>query len=234
MIHQLIFAAPRPGMTEAEFQKYWVEVHAVKYASKIPQIKKYLIDTRVAVPGEKGEPIFSGLAEIWLENDKESLESLQTKEFLEGARLDEPKWAAFWKTLVLEADADAHEIVKGPALAKGQTWIKHITIIKRKEGMKLEDFRKYSLSKHAPLVAKIPGLRRYIQCHTRDSWYGFGEPRFDSTSMMWFDSVDAFVKAQETQEFKQVIADLPNFSEKKYVFPVMAAKENWIIGPEPR
>ena len=38
VIHQFIFAYPRPGMTEAEFQRYWVEGHAVNYASKIPQI----------------------------------------------------------------------------------------------------------------------------------------------------------------------------------------------------
>ena len=47
MIHQLIFAHPKPGMSEQEFQDYWVDVHAVQYASKIPQIRKYLIDTRI-------------------------------------------------------------------------------------------------------------------------------------------------------------------------------------------
>jgi EthD domain len=41
MIHQLIFAHPKPGMSEKDFQDYWVNVHAVNYASKIPQIKKY-------------------------------------------------------------------------------------------------------------------------------------------------------------------------------------------------
>jgi uncharacterized protein (TIGR02118 family) len=234
MIHQLIFAAPKPGMTEAEFQKYWVEVHAVKYASKIPQIKKYMIDTRIPLPGEKGDGLFSGLAEIWLENDKESIESLQTKEFLQGARADEPNWAAFWKTLVLEADADAHVLLKGPELAKGQTWIKYITILKRKEGMKLADFRAYSLGKHAELGLKIPGLLRCMQCHTRDSWYGFGEPRFDCVNMQWFDSVDALVKAQNSAEYKKAGDDLKNFVEMKYFFPVMAAKEHWIIGPKAR
>ena len=27
MIHQLIFASPRPGMSEADFQRYWVEAY---------------------------------------------------------------------------------------------------------------------------------------------------------------------------------------------------------------
>ncbi len=232
MIHQLIFASPKPGMTEQEFQKYWVETHAVNFAGKIPQIRKYMIDTRVPLPGETGEPLFSGIAEIWLENEKEQIESLQSKEFLQGARLDEPNWAAFWKTLVL--DTDAHVIIEGPAPAKGQPWIKHLTLYKRKEGMKLADFRAYSLGKHAELESRLPGLRRYLQCHTRDSWYGFGEPRFDCVSMVWFDSVEALAAAQCSPEWRKARLDHANFAELKYVFPVMAAREHWIIGPEAR
>ena len=47
MIHQHIFASPKPGMSEAEFQDYWLHVHAVNYASRIEQIKRYKIDTRI-------------------------------------------------------------------------------------------------------------------------------------------------------------------------------------------
>jgi hypothetical protein len=109
MIHQFVFASPKPGMTEQELQDYWVNVHAVKYASKIKQIKKYKVDTRVALPGETEEPVWGGIGEIWLRNEKEQLESLQSPEFIQGARMDEPNWAAFWNTLVL--DTNAHEIM---------------------------------------------------------------------------------------------------------------------------
>ena len=132
MIHQHIFASPKPDMSEAAFQEYWLHVHAVKYASKIPQIRKYLIDTRVAVEGETEEPLWSGVAEIWLRNGQEQLESLQTEEFLQGARLDEPNWAAFWRTLVL--DTDAHILLEGDEAAGG---VKLIVLAKRKEGLPL-------------------------------------------------------------------------------------------------
>lgn len=62
MIHQLIFAAPKPGLSEAEFHRYWLEEHAVRYAAKIPQIRKYKIDTRLPRPGET--PVWNGVAEI--------------------------------------------------------------------------------------------------------------------------------------------------------------------------
>src|SRR4051794_9552061 len=112
MIHQFIFAYPRPGMTEAEFQEYWVKVHAVRYASRIPQIRKYLVDTRIPWPGETADPLWCGAAEIWLQDEKEQLESLQSEEFLQGARLDEPRWAAFWRTIGL--DTTAEQIIPGP------------------------------------------------------------------------------------------------------------------------
>src|SRR5882672_590883 len=141
MIHQLIFAAPKPGMTEQEFQDYWVNVHAVNYASKIPQIRKYLIDTRIPLDDE--EPLWSGVAEIWLENEEDQLASLQTEEFLQGARLDEPNWAAFWRTVVL--DTDAHVLREGPPLSADQDWVKLILLVKRKEGLPLAEFRERSL-----------------------------------------------------------------------------------------
>ncbi|WP_449062738.1 EthD domain-containing protein [Planomonospora algeriensis] len=118
MIHQFILAAPKPGMTAAEFQDYWTNVHAVKFAARIPQIRRYLIDSRVPFDADRGRPALphQGIAEIWLENDEEQLASLQTEEFLQGARRDEPNWAAFWLTIVL--DTEAHEIVAGPPPAE--------------------------------------------------------------------------------------------------------------------
>jgi uncharacterized protein (TIGR02118 family) len=231
MIHQLIFAAPKPGMSEPDFQKYWVEVHAVNYASKIPQIKRYLIDTRLPLPGEKGEPVFSGAAEIWLKDEKEQLESLQTKEFLEGARPDEPRWAAFWKTLVL--DTDAHVLLDGPPPTAKPTWVKTMTLWRRKEGLPLGGYRAYGLRAHSVLQLQIPGLRRCLQCHTRDSWYGLGEPRFDGVSMLWFDDLAALQKAQASSQYQACQADLANFLETRHLL-TLVAQEHWIIGPHAR
>jgi uncharacterized protein (TIGR02118 family) len=230
MIHQLIFADAKPGMTVEEFHRYWVEVHAVKYASKIPQIKKYMIDT--TVPFNNETPMWNGVAEIWLQNDEESLASLQTPEFLQGARLDEPNWAAFWKTVVI--DTDAHEIVKGPELNNKPVWVKMITLHKRKEGMHLNDFRSYYLDTHSQLVKKLPGLVRYMQCHTRDGYYAVGEARFDAASQIWFNDVQSLKKALDSDEYKKhVLPDMEKFLEMKYNFSVVV-KENWIIGPNPR
>jgi uncharacterized protein (TIGR02118 family) len=231
MIHQFIFAYPRPGMTESEFQRYWVEVHAVRYASKIPQIRKYLVDTRVAVPGENEDPLWCGVAEIWLENEKEQLESLQSKEFLEGARRDEPNWAAFWRTVGL--DTTAHTIRNGPEQTGDSDTAKLLVLSKRREGLPLDRFRSYCLDTHAAKVLELPGLRRYQQGHVRDAAYAIGEAVLDCVEQLWFDSVDAALTAQGSVQQDIVRADYRIFAEDRYIH-TMLVQEHWIIGPEPR
>jgi hypothetical protein len=231
MIHQFIFAAPRPGLSEADFQAYWVQQHAVRYASKIPQIRKYLIDTRMPLADDEGEPLWGGAAEIWLANEEEQLASLQSKEFLEGARLDEPRWAAFWRTVAL--DTDAHEILPGPPLTRDMTWVKLMFLVKRKEGLPLQDFRKRSLNEQAELALKVPGLRRYQQGHTRDAFYGIGEAVLDAVYQCWFDTQAALESALHSAEFESAFANMTELAEPRYVHR-LAATEHWIIGPESR
>ncbi|WP_089156435.1 EthD domain-containing protein [Micromonospora sp. NBS 11-29] len=229
MIHQLIFAYPKPGMSEEEFQRYWLDVHAVQYASKIPQIRKYLIDTRLPWAGG-GEPKWSGVAEIWLANEEEQLASLQTEEFLQGARLDEPRWAAFWRTVVL--DTDAHVVVPAPSAETG-TGVKLIRLVKRREGVPLASFREQSLGKHAELVRAVPGLRGYLQGHTRDGAYAVGEALLDAAYQLWFDSVESLDAALASPEFQQAEEEMLTFVEPRYVHQ-LATREHWIIGPDPR
>src|SRR5262245_29279555 len=121
MIHQHIFAGPKPGMSEADFQDYWIKVHAVKYASRIRQIRRYSISRRLRPSsGDDVRLPFGGIAEIWLENEQEQLASLQSPEFIEGARADEPRWAAFWNTLGLDTTAHSPAPPAGITSSTGQ------------------------------------------------------------------------------------------------------------------
>jgi hypothetical protein len=233
MIHQFILAAPRPGLTAAEFQDYWLHVHAVNYASKIPQIRKYLIDSRLPfddeLAGDPGLP-HQGIAEIWLDNEQEQLASLQTPEFLQGARLDEPTWAAFWMTVVL--DTTAHEIVPGPALReKDPSWVKLTVLSKRAPGTDLADYRRRSLEQYAPVLAKTPGVLRYLHAQTRDGFYGFGEAVLDSIDQLWFADPQSLSAAVHSPYFaEQVLPARAALTDPRYVWSLIT-RENWVLGP---
>jgi EthD domain len=234
MIHQFILAAPRPGMSASEFQDYWLHVHAVNYASKIPQITRYLIDSRLpveaAAAGDPGLP-HQGIAEIWLNNEKEQLASLQTPEFLQGARRDEPNWAAFWLTLVL--DTTAYEVLPGAAPGgKDPDGVKLTVLSKRAPGLPLAEFRERSLDRYAPVLAKTPGVQRYLHAQTRDGFYGFGEAVLDSVDQLWFADVPALEAALASPYFtEQVRPARAGLSDPGYVW-ALVARENWVIGPE--
>lgn len=231
MIHQFIFAHPRPGMSEEDFQDYWLNVHAVKYARYIPQIRRYLIDTRIPLPGETGDPLWSGVAEIWLANEEEQIASLQTPEFLQGARLDEPNWAAFWRTVVM--DTTAHEIMTGLPKGHDRPKTKLLVLIKRKEGLRLRDFHSYCLGTHSAKATVLPGLSRYQQGHLRNGFYALGEAMLDCVEQFWFENLDAALAAEASLEQKFLDADYGLFTEERYIHKLLV-EEHWIIGPEPR
>lgn len=232
MIHQFVFARAKPGMTEEDFQDYWVNTHAPQYASKIPQFRRYMINLRIPMePGPNTFP-FQGAAEIWFDSEQDELASLQSREYVEGARLDEPNWAAFWQTLLL--DTTTHEVLPGPPLTVNSNSVKLLFPVKRRQGMPLEDFRAYSLEVHAPKVLSLPQLVRYHECHVVDASYGTGEAVLDGVGVLWFQDLQGLRDAVVSREYKDLVStDFAAFADQRYVHR-MAAREVWIIGPEPR
>lgn len=95
--------------------------------------------------------------------------------------------------------------------------IKVIELIKRKEGLTLEEFSRYWEEEHGPLVARaIPNLKKYVQNHAV-RLPGGGEPPIDGIAELWFDDFDAWresadwVLGASGKEFREAEA---KFSDK--------------------
>ena len=69
--------------------------------------------------------------------------------------------------------------------------LKLVSVIKRRADLSPQAFQSYWLETHAQLVAQLPGLRRYVQCHTLPGGYKKGEPAADGVAELWFDDTDA-------------------------------------------
>lgn len=67
---------------------------------------------------------------------------------------------------------------------------KVVALIKRKEGMPLDGFRKYWKEVHGPIVCELPELERYIQCSTLDDAYRYGEPLWDGVAILATSSLE--------------------------------------------
>ena len=54
--------------------------------------------------------------------------------------------------------------------------VKLIYCIARKPEISVEEFHRYWRETHAPIAARIPGVRRYVQCHSLLQLYGGNDP----------------------------------------------------------
>lgn len=211
MIHQLIFANPKPGMSIKEFQDYWINVHATQYAGKIKQIKRYKVN-RILPFEDQAEPIFHGMAEIWLENEEEQLASLLSEEYVHGARADEPNWAAFWETVGL--DTYSYDKI----LCDEEPEYKILLLAKRREGLPLEVFREYIMNNIGEKLEEMEDLKQLTISIVKDNVYSVGESSFDGAIHMWFGSMDSAKRVVEQEAWKILRTELEKIVNTKYLY----------------
>ena len=228
MIHQFIFAGPKPGLSPEAFHNYWVNFHAVDYAAKIRQIRQYLVATRLPLALPRQLSFFEGVAEIWLANEAEQLASLQSTEFLQGARADEPRWAAFWQTLGI--DTDPHILHEADGLQSGKDLVKFYLLLKRRPGSSRQAFRDALLQSRRP-PAPGESVRHQIG-FARSVLYGIGEPRFDAVESLAFTSEHDLL-ACLAGPFGTSLREGWPFLDPRYVF-AFAAQDHWVIRPGER
>lgn len=93
--------------------------------------------------------------------------------------------------------------------------VKLVYVIRRREGMAPEEFRRYWLEDHAPkveAVAKEIRACRYVQSHTIDTPLNTAfvesrgmSPFFDGITEVWWDSLDDLEAAASSPEGAQAL-----------------------------
>ena len=91
--------------------------------------------------------------------------------------------------------------------------VKLMSFFKRKQGMSVDAFQAYWRTRHAEVVVKLPGIRRYVQSHTLPSGYRKGEPVYDGVAEVWVDDTHVMRAQAGTPEYAAVRADEPNFMD---------------------
>ena len=84
--------------------------------------------------------------------------------------------------------------------------VKAIYLIRRKPGMSPADFHRYWREVHGAIAARIPGMRRYVQCHALDE-----VAEYDGAAEAWFDDMDAVRRAVASPEYAAARADEARF-----------------------
>jgi uncharacterized protein (TIGR02118 family) len=111
--------------------------------------------------------------------------------------------------------------------------IKAVSFFKRKAGMPVEEFQAYWLRTHPTAVVRLPGVRRYVQSHTRLAGYGKGEPIYDGIAELWFDDTKAMHALRGTKELEAVTADEAVFIDRATMGLILTEEHVIKDGPAP-
>jgi uncharacterized protein (TIGR02118 family) len=96
--------------------------------------------------------------------------------------------------------------------------VKLIYCISKKPELSVEEFQRYWRDTHGPIAGRIPGLRRYVQCHVVSALYEQGRaPAYDGAAELWFDDMDALRAAMASPEVRAAMEDEKNFIDHSRV-----------------
>ena len=108
--------------------------------------------------------------------------------------------------------------------------IKLIYCITRRPGMSVDEFQRYWRETHALIAGRLPGLRRYVQCHTLPELYDReSPPAYDGAAELWFDDLESLRQAMRSPEVQAAREDERNFIDHSKVFAIVT-EENVVVG----
>jgi uncharacterized protein (TIGR02118 family) len=99
-------------------------------------------------------------------------------------------------------------------------------VLHEKGGVARADALRYWGNEHGRLVAKVPGVRRYLQQHAVGA--PEGDPPFLGLASLYFDDEDAFATGTASPEFAAAVADLGNFADPEKL-PTAFVEDVWIV-----
>lgn len=112
--------------------------------------------------------------------------------------------------------------------------LKLVAAFKRKPELTPEQFHQHWRTRHAELVVRQKGMRRYLQNHTLLSGYANGEPDFDGVAEAWFDDSAVLKQLAPTPEYAAVRADEENFIDAASMRVVLTEEVVIVDGEVPQ
>jgi len=100
--------------------------------------------------------------------------------------------------------------------------VKAVAFFKRRAGMAVDEFQTYWRTRHPEVVTRLPGVRRYVQSHTRLAAYRSLEPVYDGIAELWFEDTAAMRALRDTAEMAAVQADEGRFIDRSTMGLIIA------------
>jgi uncharacterized protein (TIGR02118 family) len=207
MLKLIGFLARRAGTSPEAFQAHWRERHAA-LGRALPGLRRY-VQNHTLLSGYRGrEPLWDGVVELWFD-DLAAFRSAWASSEMAPVREDEPRFLELPRCAAILAGE--HVITEGDPPRDG---VKLISFLTRRRDLDAPAFSRYWRDRHGPIAARIPGMRRYVQCHTlAETYAGAGRPTYDGVPLAWFDDTDALRASAPSAEYARTREDEANFLE---------------------
>lgn len=205
MVKIVSFFKRLPGVSVEEFQTHWRTRHA-ELVVRLPGLRRYVQNHTLPSGYARKEPDFDGVAEAWFDDTAALRVSGASPEY-RAVKQDEASFldSAGLGSMITEEVV----IVDGAAPPDG---VKMISFIDRRPDVTVDFFQTHWRTAHAALAAKVPGQRRYVQCHVYRGIYAAARrPPHDGAPMSWFDDLDALRAAGASEELRATRLDEPSF-----------------------
>jgi len=192
-------------MPVEEFQGYWRERHP-EAVLRLPGVRRYVQSHTLPSTYGTAEPIYDGIAEVWAD-DTSALRAMTQSPHHPALQEDE---ARFINRASMGVVITEDHVVRDGSTLPGA--VKSVAFLNRKPGLSVEEFQRHWRDVHAPIASRLPGLRRYVQSHTRRSAYEGGRtPAYDGVVLTWFDSTEVIRNTAASGEYARVLADAAVF-----------------------
>jgi uncharacterized protein (TIGR02118 family) len=205
-------------VTSFEFHRHYLEVHPFA-GPQIKSIKRYTQNHRVHSLG--GNSPFDAVSEFWADMPA----ALQSRNE-QGAKIriaDEehfidPRhtgWMATADRIVIEGNLKS-DMIQG------------VFQLTHRMGIALDEFRRYWVEVHEPIVRALPGIIHYQRCPKPEEAYAYGDVRWDGVEEIWFGSLESARKALNSVEYERsFLPDFARFCEPVWYFFSEAQLVTW-------
>jgi uncharacterized protein (TIGR02118 family) len=216
VVKLVAFFKRKPGMPVDAFQEHWRTTHAALVVAQAG-LRRYVQNHSLLDDYPTAEPDYDGVAEAWFDS-VDDMRALASSSAYTAVREDEANFidatsmGVLLSDEIVIVDGPVRGLEQGSVAGQSSTEIKLIAFLRRRADLAPAAFHSYWREHHGQLAARIPGHRRYVQCHARPGIYASGRtPVFDGIPMSWFESVEALRVSHRSSEFKAVRADEANF-----------------------
>jgi len=199
------FFKRKPGVSVDAFWDHWRTTHA-ELVVRQKGLRRYVQNHTLASGYRSGEPDYDGVAEAWFD-DTQAMRDLAPSAEYAAVRDDEANF--------IDASSMGVVLTDEVVIVDGEIpndAAKLIAFLNMRPDVSVDFFQSHWRERHGPIAARIPGNRRYVQCHARPGIYASGrKPVYDGIPMSWFDDLEALRASGTSPEYEATRADEPNF-----------------------